>query len=49
MVKPSKPSKPCIEYVRVSTAQQGKSGLGLEAQRERISQFCEAEAFEVVA
>lgn len=49
MVKPSKPSKPCIEYVRVSTAQQGKSGLGLEAQRERISQFCKAEAFEVVA
>ena len=32
-----------IAYIRVSTAKQGKSGLGLEAQREAIARFCEAE------
>lgn len=32
-----------ISYLRVSTAQQGKSGLGLEAQRETIARFAEAE------
>lgn len=32
-----------IAYIRVSTGQQGKSGLGLEAQREAIARFCEAE------
>jgi len=41
--------KDCIEYVRVSTKEQGRSGLGLEAQREAISRFCQAEGFNVVA
>jgi len=40
--------KPCIEYVRVSSQKQGRSGLGLEAQREAIRRFCEAERFTVV-
>jgi DNA invertase Pin-like site-specific DNA recombinase len=40
--------KPCIEYVRVSTQGQGRSGLGLEAQREAIQRFCEAERFHIV-
>ena len=38
-----------IAYLRVSTSQQGKSGLGIEAQRTAIAQFCEAEGYEVEA
>jgi DNA invertase Pin-like site-specific DNA recombinase len=41
--------KQCVEYCRVSTKEQGKSGLGLEAQREAINRFCQVERFEVVA
>jgi DNA invertase Pin-like site-specific DNA recombinase len=40
--------KPVIAYIRVSTARQGRSGLGLEAQEAAIARFCEAEGFEVV-
>jgi DNA invertase Pin-like site-specific DNA recombinase len=40
--------KPAIEYVRVSTKAQGKSGLGLEAQREHIHRFAKAEGFRIV-
>jgi DNA invertase Pin-like site-specific DNA recombinase len=36
-------SKQIISYIRVSTARQGKSGLGLEAQRASIARFAEAE------
>ena len=32
-------------YARVSTAQQGRSGLGLEAQKEALERFAEAEGF----
>jgi DNA invertase Pin-like site-specific DNA recombinase len=45
----SRKIKDCIEYIRVSTKEQGRSGLGLEAQREAISRFCQAEGFNVVA
>jgi DNA invertase Pin-like site-specific DNA recombinase len=38
-----------ISYVRVSTQRQGKSGLGLEAQRAANARFAEAEGFTVVA
>lgn len=38
-----------VIYIRVSTAQQGKSGLGIEAQREAIARFCEAEGIEIIA
>jgi DNA invertase Pin-like site-specific DNA recombinase len=38
-----------ISYLRVSTQGQGKSGLGLEAQREAIRRFAEAEGLEIVA
>jgi DNA invertase Pin-like site-specific DNA recombinase len=40
--------KACIAYVRVSTRQQGHSGLGVEAQQEAISQFCERERFKII-
>ena len=41
--------KPIISYLRVSTAQQGKSGLGLEAQREAIARFAETQGFTLAA
>lgn len=41
--------KPIITYIRVSTAQQGRSGLGIEAQRERNAAFAAAEGFMIVA
>lgn len=41
--------KPLVAYYRVSTAEQGRSGLGLEAQREAVTRFAAAEGFMVVA
>lgn len=41
--------KRAVAYIRVSTAQQGKSGLGLEAQRVAIAKFAEAEDLELIA
>lgn len=40
--------KTAIGYVRVSTGTQGRSGLGLDAQRAAIVRFAEAESFDVV-
>ena len=40
--------RPLIAYVRVSTAKQGKSGLGIEAQQETLRRFAETEGFEIV-
>ena len=37
-----------ITYCRVSTKAQGRSGLGLEAQREALARFVVAEEFEIV-
>lgn len=42
-------SRPLVAYFRVSTAEQGRSGLGLEAQRDAVRRFAAAEGFEVVA
>jgi DNA invertase Pin-like site-specific DNA recombinase len=36
-----------VSYLRVSTNGQGRSGLGLEAQRERIAEFAAREGFEI--
>jgi DNA invertase Pin-like site-specific DNA recombinase len=37
-----------VTYIRVSTAQQGRSGLGIGAQREALARFIEAEGCEVL-
>ena len=37
-----------ITYIRVSTAKQGSSGLGIEAQRQALRQFAKAEGLELV-
>src|ERR1700726_968938 len=39
--------RPLVAYIRVSTSQQGRSGLGIEAQRTALSHFARAEGFEV--
>ena len=38
-----------IAYYRVSTARQGRSGLGIEAQREAVGRFAAAEDFDLIA
>src|SRR6266853_4919283 len=42
------PMTSAIAYYRVSTARQGKSGLGIEAQKAAIQRFAEAEGIELV-
>src|ERR1700735_1772096 len=41
-------TKPLIAYVRVYTATQGRSGLGIEAQQEALTRFAQAEGYELV-
>jgi DNA invertase Pin-like site-specific DNA recombinase len=36
-----------VAYYRVSTARQGRSGLGIEAQRSAVTRFAEAESFTI--
>jgi DNA invertase Pin-like site-specific DNA recombinase len=38
-----------VAYCRVSTSRQGRSGLGIEAQREALARFAGAEGFDIVA
>jgi DNA invertase Pin-like site-specific DNA recombinase len=40
--------KPAIAYIRVSSKQQGRSGLGLEAQQAAIGAFASAEGFSIL-
>jgi DNA invertase Pin-like site-specific DNA recombinase len=41
-------NKPAIALIRVSTSEQGKSGLGLSAQEAAIRSFAAAEGFDIV-
>jgi len=36
-----------ITYIRVSTSQQGRSGLGIEAQRQALAHFAKSEGFTI--
>ncbi len=38
-----------VPYLRVSTGAQGRSGLGIEAQREAIARFCDVEGYTTTA
>src|SRR5208283_974411 len=40
--------KPIVAYLRVSTSQQGRSGLGIESQRDALAKFANGEGFEIV-
>jgi hypothetical protein len=42
------PAAPALAYYRVSTQRQGRSGPGLEAQREAVERFAEREGYELV-
>jgi DNA invertase Pin-like site-specific DNA recombinase len=41
--------KPIVAYIRVSTSQQGRSGLGIEAQRDALAQFAKEAGYEIAA
>jgi DNA invertase Pin-like site-specific DNA recombinase len=42
------PTLSIVSYLRVSTSRQGRSGLGIEAQRENIARFAATEGYEVI-
>jgi DNA invertase Pin-like site-specific DNA recombinase len=44
-----KPVPSAVAYIRVSTSQQGKSGLGIEAQRAAIATFAAAEGMTILS
>lgn len=42
------PDRPLVTYLRVSTSRQGRSGLGLDAQRAALIHFAQTERFDIV-
>jgi len=49
MVREAAPNPKLVAYERVSTARQGRSGLGLEAQRRAIDDYAEAKGATILA
>ena len=49
MVRIKSTQRPLVAYYRVSTARQGRSGLGLEGQRQALVQFAQTEGFHIAA
>ena len=47
MTDTTTPQARAVAYLRVSTQRQGRSGLGLEAQRETIARHCQAHRIEL--
>jgi DNA invertase Pin-like site-specific DNA recombinase len=41
--------KKAVAYYRVSTERQGRSGLGIEAQRDAVTRFAASEGWTIVA
>jgi DNA invertase Pin-like site-specific DNA recombinase len=41
--------KPLVAYLRASTREQGRWGLGIDAQRAVVARLAEPEGFQVVA
>ena len=40
--------QPAVAYIRVSTVEQGRSGLGMAAQQAALARFAEAESFQFI-
>lgn len=40
--------RPAVAYFRVSTREQGKSGLGLEAQKRSVTSYCETHSYQII-
>ncbi len=49
MVRTAAPNHKLVAYERVSTARQGRSGLGLEAQRKAIEDYADAKSATILA
>lgn len=49
MVEVNRVTTQAIAYYRVSTQRQGRSGLGIEAQKVAVQRFAEAEGIELIA
>src|ERR1700677_2248069 len=49
MKKPNEPTNQAVGYIRVSTLDQSRNGVSLEAQEERLRAYCTAAGLHLVA